>query len=233
MIVRMVVTAYGAQHMEYGTVERFAWHGSRASLHEKLGLHKELPPLPAPAGRVSINVVDVIRALVREPTITLTHENRVQIMQAAVQFNQCQIDSKTLLCKIMAVVGKDVLIRCMVSLRAKLANSNAPAQTPPPPSTGKRTREAREEAEAAAHKSNFFTQDKTSYRLPPGWSMQPHVAPGFAQVPSVSRAWKAHMQRNDPKGADKESEEEVGVIEVGEVTVEGEGELEEGELRES
>ena len=41
----------------------------------------------------------------------------------------------------------------------------------------------------------FFTQDKTSYRLPPGWSMQPHVAPGFAQVPSVSRAWKAHMQQ--------------------------------------
>ena len=64
------------------------------------------------------------------------------------------------------------------------------------------------------------------------------VAPGFAQVPSVSRAWKAHLQRNDPKEADKEPEEEVGVIEVievEEVTVEGEGEgeLEEGELRES
>ena len=154
MVVRMVVTDDGAQHMEYGTVERFAWHGSRASLREKLGLNKELPPSPAPARRVSTNVVDVVRALVREPTITLTHENRVQIMQAAAQFNQCQIDSKTCLCKIMAVVGKDVLIRCLVSIRAAaLANSNAPAQTPPPPpSTGKRTREAREEAEAAAYK---------------------------------------------------------------------------------
>ena len=147
MIVRMVVTAYGAQHMEYGTVERFAWHGSRASLREKLGLNKELPPSPAPALRVSTNVVDVVRALVREPTITLTHENRVQIMQAAAQFNQCQIDSKTCLCKIMAVVGKDVLIRCLVSIRAAaLANSNAPAQIPQPPSTGKRTREARKAA---------------------------------------------------------------------------------------
>ena len=42
MLVRMVVTADGAQHMEYGTVERFAWHGSRASLREKLGLDKGL-----------------------------------------------------------------------------------------------------------------------------------------------------------------------------------------------
>jgi len=50
--------------------------------------------------------------------------------------------------------------------------------------------------------------------------MQPHVAPGFAQVPSVSRAWKAHMQRNGPKEADKAVEGE------------DEGELEEGELRE-
>ena len=72
---------------------------------------------------------------------------------------------------------------------------------------------------------------------PRGRMYKTYVAPGFAQVPSVLQAWKAHMQRNDPKEADKVPEEEVGVvevIEVEEVTVEGEGEgeLEEGELRE-